>query len=155
MICHCFFRTFDFIKRVDKGRFNSVKDRSQRCDKELTLERQLCKSFTVIIRPLSTCLIKANFHVALSHRRSTTVMVLQNSLAPMWIALGTRLIPEMPLSEHFNQIWRTVSYCLLYQGVRSRACTICCSSSSKVTSVWEKTVVFVKNCFSERFRFHK
>ena len=153
MICHCFFRTFDFIKRVDKGRFNSVKDRSQRCDKELTIKRQLCKSFTVIIRPLSTCLIKANFHVALPHRRSTTVMVLQNSLAPMWIALGTRLTPEMPLSEHFNQIWRTVSYCLLYQGVRSRALTICCSSSSKERR--EKTVVFVKTCFSERFRFHK
>ena len=85
------FRTFDFIKRVDKGR-------SQRCDKGLTLERQLCKSFTVIIRPLSTCLIKANFHVVLSHRRSTTVMVFQNSLAPMWIALGTRLTSEMPLS---------------------------------------------------------
>ena len=153
MICHCFFRTFDFIKRVDKGRFNSVKDRSQRCDKGLTLERQLCKSFTVIIRLLSTCLIKANFHIALTHRRSTTVqleMVLQNSLAPMWIALGTRLIPEMPLSEHFNQIWRTVSYCLLYQGVRSRALTICCSSSSKERR--EKTVVFVKTCFSERFR---
>ena len=34
---------------------------------------QLSKSFTVIIRPLSTRLIKAKFRVSLSHRRSTTV----------------------------------------------------------------------------------
>ena len=34
---------------------------------------QLSKSFTVVIQPLSTRLIKPNFCFDLSHRRSTTV----------------------------------------------------------------------------------
>ena len=36
-------------------------------------KRQLSKSFTVVIQPLSTRLIKPNFCFDLSHRRSTTV----------------------------------------------------------------------------------
>ena len=48
---------FGFIKRVDKDeRF-----------------KKLSKSFTVVIQPLSTRLIKPNFCFDLPHRRSTTV----------------------------------------------------------------------------------
>jgi len=36
-------------------------------------KRQLSTPFTVVIRPLSTRLMKLNFHVSLSHRRNTTV----------------------------------------------------------------------------------
>ena len=37
------------------------------------LKCQISKSFTLVIRPLSTLLIKPNFYVLLSHRRSNTV----------------------------------------------------------------------------------
>ena len=50
----------DFVKRVDKGRITTVKD------------LELSKCFTVVIRPLSTRLIKS-VSVSISHRRSTTV----------------------------------------------------------------------------------
>ena len=43
---------------------------------------KLSKSFTVVIQPLSTRLIKPNFCFDLSHRRSTTVSLeTRNSLA--------------------------------------------------------------------------
>ena len=48
---------FVFTKRVDKGRITTVKD--------LESWRQLSKSFTVVIRSLSTHLIKPNFHASL------------------------------------------------------------------------------------------
>ena len=44
-----------FIKRVDKGRITTVND----------LESRRSKSFTVVIRPLSTRLIKPNFTVSI------------------------------------------------------------------------------------------
>ena len=46
---------------------------NNRSDEGLTLKRQLSKSFTVVIQPLSTRLIKPNFCLDLPHRRSTTV----------------------------------------------------------------------------------
>ena len=48
---------------------NSTNERT----KGLRSKRQLSKSFTVVIQPLSTRLIKANFCFDFSHRRSTTV----------------------------------------------------------------------------------
>ena len=56
----------------------------------LDSNHHLSKSFTAVIRPLSTRLIIPNFHVSLSHRRSTTV------------SLETRIL--------FN--WNTVQYSL-------------------------------------------
>ena len=53
------------IKRVDKGRITTVKD----C-KDPNLLSKLVKG---VFRPLSTRLMKSNFHVSLSHRHSTTV----------------------------------------------------------------------------------
>ena len=53
---------FGFIKRIDKGWITAVKD----------LEK-ISKSFTVVIQPLSTRLLKPNFCFDLPHRRNTTV----------------------------------------------------------------------------------
>ena len=62
-------QTFGFIKRVAKGRFATVKDLgSRRIDrwpssfaltKGYRSKRPLFRSFTVVIRPLTTRLIKA------------------------------------------------------------------------------------------------
>ena len=59
-----------FIKWGDEGRITTVKD-LKNCSSYL--RRQLFKCLTVVIRLSSACLIKPNFYVSLSHRRSTTV----------------------------------------------------------------------------------
>ena len=46
-------------------------------------KRQLVKSFTLVIRVLSTYLIKPNFNVSLSHRRSTTVSLETRNLTTL------------------------------------------------------------------------
>ena len=54
-------------------------------------KRQLSKSFTVVIQPLSTRLIKLNFCFDLSHRRSTTASLeTRNSLTLTW-SMGRKL----------------------------------------------------------------
>ena len=78
-------RKFGFSKRVDKGRnyhrerfgkltFRALALRQRKFALTVAYrsKRQLSKSFTVVIRPLSTRSIKPNFLVSLSHRRSTT-----------------------------------------------------------------------------------
>ena len=52
-------------------------DISIRSAEGLRLEMLPFKSFTAVIPPLSTRLMKPNFHVSLSHRRSTTVSLLE------------------------------------------------------------------------------
>ena len=67
--------------KIKKAAVSSVSPSSERKTKGLTFaltkgersERRLSKSFTAVIQPLSTRLIKPNFCFHLSHRRSTTV----------------------------------------------------------------------------------
>ena len=62
-------------------------------------KRQLSKSFTVVIQPLSTRLINPNFCFHLSHRRSTTV------------SLETRnLITTLPFDTNSNHLLTTLHW---------------------------------------------
>ena len=67
-------RKFGFIKRLDKGQITMKELESWRFEHQSQQsKRQLSKSFMVVIRLLSTCFTKPNFHVSLSHQCNTTV----------------------------------------------------------------------------------
>ena len=75
-------------------------------------KRQLSKSFTVVIQPLSIRLIKPNFCFDLSHRRSTTVSLeTRNSEDIIWPPGDTNFISEC--WKYFSRVSEAIKWEIL------------------------------------------
>ena len=80
---------------------------------------QLSKSFTVLIQPLSTCFIKPNFYVSLSHRHSSTFSLETRNLFTLFLSRAlisalywsnTPLVTPHPTMAAWNNgVWRSSS----------------------------------------------